>query len=523
MEIKSPYANIRSPYEDSVDESVAPPETQTPQPTRPSVPAPMPGAWDRFKTQVVGDITEPFKIGGEILSAPVNALAKGWAGAKGLAAGTGAKLGGATWDEAAQEAQKEFRTAPLINAPQSRFSKYVGENVVSPIAGAAGRMTGHPELVNAGLEAAGDISSLFGIKPGLNVAKTGAKAGIQALGKTQLPERLYGSAAKLPLSKAWTREIGPGGMTKRKEAVRAGLEGEVPISELGIAKAKNLESAHRALVDSAVQQLDNGGFLIPKERLKAGLDKAYQVAGEEGTASAQRIVDSLFDKRFEKMGREVKVGERQIPAEYTTDPFGQKMMTKPARVEPIYERMYTPSEMQTIKRHLYKMENYERAKLSRGLASQLKELGNKGMAKEAKLALEQLKPELKRLNRQDAAYINLIEALERAVPRLQNKDMVGIGTKILATSASPSLALVEHILGLPYVKSKLAFAINRARKAPPVAPVSGDVARVAAVGQEKAVTPDETRNPKPVAAPQYGSFDDWANATYEEPDGGIEK
>ena len=68
------------------------------------------------------------------------------------------------------------------------------------------------------------------------------------------------------------------------------------------------------------------------------------------------------------------------------------------------------------------------------------------------------------MNKKDASYIALTEALERAVPRIGNKDMVGLGAKVLLTGTHPWLAIMEHAIGLPAVKGKFAFALNRARQ-----------------------------------------------------------
>lgn len=438
---------------------------------------------------------EPFRLGAETIAAPINAVVKAGKGLYGLGATANAALHGKSLDESLAAGTEAIGNRNAVTSPlePSKTGQAIGA-VVQPAIKKAGEVTGHPELVNSAMEAGGDIASLFAIKPGVNAAAGAVKNTMKTVAKTQLPEKLYASAAKLPLSKAWTKQLGESGMTKRKAAISAGLEGKVPISEAGIAKAKGLELAHRSAVDSVVAELDKTGRLIPKEKLRSGLGEAYKVADTEGTSSAESMVDRLYDKRFEKMGKMVKTGDKQIPAKYRTDDFGQQVLVEPARVEPIMERQYKPSEIQAIKRHLYKMENYEKQKLSRGLGSQLKELGNKGMAHEAKVALEELHPALKALNKKDAAYINLIEALERAVPRIQNNNVIGLGAKVLATGTHPWAAILEHTLGLPSVKAKFAFALNRARKVPR-SQVVKPAAQATAYGLNKTATsPQETPN-----------------------------
>lgn len=433
-----------------------------------SPPPPPQTSWEKAKG-VVGQIwAEPAKLAAEAVYAPVQVGYKALTNFSRVIPAQVKALYETGDSQAAKSAGEEARRniGTLPNLPfQSKISELIGKHIIEPGARGAAKLLGwEPETVNQLVEATGELLAMAGLKPGISAAKGATNAAVKALADTGLPEKLYSGATKLPLSRAWTKQIGEEGMTKRKQAISAGLEGEVPISELGIEKARNLEKTFRNQVDSVIQQLDQNGTLIPKDRLQAGLSAAQDVADVEGTAYAQKVVDRMYDKRFEKMGRMVQTGERQIPEQFHVDEFGQKIVDAPATIEPIMERQYSPSEMQKIKRHLYKMEDYEKAKLSRGMTSQIKELANKGMAHEAKIALEELHPELKALNAQDASYINLIEALERAVPRINNKDLLGLGAKVLATGTHPYLSIIEHALGLPSVKAKAAFALNRARK-----------------------------------------------------------
>ncbi len=435
------------------------------------------------KNPFVEGFKDPFKIVGETAAGIANLPVKAYKGWKGITALRQGLMSGKGLDASLQSATEAIGDRNPVQSPlgPSMTSQALSKHVLQPGVNALGNATGQPELVQGAVEAGGDIAALVGLKPALSAGGGIAKNVLKTVADTQLPEKLYASAVKLPLSKAWTKEIGPEGMSKRKMAVTAGLEGKVPSTEVGIAKAKNLEKNYRAVVDSAVTGLDKTGRMIPKERLRDGLAEAYKVAGTEGTEAAERIVNSLYSKRFEKMGTMVKTGERQIP-----DPTSGGFKT-----EPIYDRQYKPSEIQQIKRHLYKMENYERQKLSRGLSSQLKELGNKGMAHEAKTALEEMNPELKGLNEKDAAYINLVDALERSVPRIQNKDMAGLGFKILLTGSRPGMAILELVSGAPRVKAAVAIALNKARKLGK-APVAKNAAKAAASGIAKTATTPQT-------------------------------
>jgi hypothetical protein len=94
----------------------------------------------------------------------------------------------------------------------------------------------------------------------------------------------------------------------------------------------------------------------------------------------------------------------------------------------------------------------------------------KGLARGLKDELAQQFPELSDLNARDSRALDLQDELERAVNRIGNHNLVGIGTPILASGAkavtgSNKLAAVagvmKAVLDSPGVKSKLAIALSR--------------------------------------------------------------
>lgn len=223
--------------------------------TSPSAPAAAPAAPAQPESGLKSTLMEIPRIASEAIAAPVNAIAKAYKGFKGIGATVGSLAGGSDLDTALRAGTEAIGNRNAITSPlaPSKTGQFLGEHVIQPAVKGLSDITGQPELVSGVAEAAGDIASLYGIKPGVSAAK--GTIG-KALSATELPEKFYASAAKLPLSKAWTRTIGEEMMSKRKAAISAGLEGEVPISEQGIAKAKNLELAHRNAVDSMIAQLN---------------------------------------------------------------------------------------------------------------------------------------------------------------------------------------------------------------------------------------------------------------------------
>ena len=117
--------------------------------------------------------------------------------------------------------------------------------------------------------------------------------------------------------------------------------------------------------------------------------------------------------------------------------------------------------MNEIKRQLYNEVAWQSAQKT-GLSPQLQEAYKKGLAHEAMTFLENKYPALDKLNAKDGALIDLREALERSLGRLDNKDIIGLGTKVLTRKETWPLAVINATIGHQQVKSRLAFALSKA-------------------------------------------------------------
>lgn len=259
---------------------------------------------------------------------------------------------------------------------------------------------------------------------------------LEMVANTNLPERLYGSATKMPLSKKWTDVLPGKELSMRQSAVKAGLENSIPPSEYGIAKVTQLEQQTRKIVDDLIDiGAAKGDSVNTEDIIKNGLSKAYERAAKSSDpVGAKQIVDELADK-FRAHGD-------VIPTD----------------------------KLQQVKRQLYDEVKWGGSEQT-ALVGQLKTMGKKGLAHEAMTSLEKYYPQIKGLNQTDAAYINLKEALERAVGREMNKDIVGLGAKVLSVKNIP-MAIFEATIGHPQVKARLAFALNKLRQSPVVVPIS---------------------------------------------------
>jgi hypothetical protein len=258
-------------------------------------------------------------------------------------------------------------------------------------------------------------------------------------------EKTYASAAKMPLSEKWSQLRGRigGPVSDRLLATRAGIENRIPISERGLQMAKEAESKAKKLVDNAVELLTSQGKGVETKTLTQNLDHLYEQALSSGnTPKAITAIDKTV-KNFIK-GK---------------------------------DRILTPSEVNALKRQLYKE--------SSNFGKQFKDFESattKAIANEAKNALEKMNPQLAKLNQDDAAYIKLKDALEKAISRESNKYAIGLTEGVGAgvggaygaikggdaTSTGEGIAsgiLLTKIMRDPMVLSQLAFALNKASKA----------------------------------------------------------
>lgn len=95
----------------------------------------------------------------------------------------------------------------------------------------------------------------------------------------------------------------------------------------------------------------------------------------------------------------------------------------------------------------------------------------KALARGLKEELAQQFPELNDLNARDSRLIDLQDSLEKAVGRISNHQIMGIGTPIIGSAAaaagSPGFAKVamvmKAVLDNPVVKSKLAIALSQGK------------------------------------------------------------
>jgi len=286
--------------------------------------------------------------------------------------------------------------------------------------------TKNKTLTDATVDSAKDVALVVGT----GLAFRSAGTALSSLKKTvfeKLPERLYASAIKAPLSKKWVKVLPGKDLSARKLATIEGLKSKVRPSEYGLAKIENLEREVQARIGKVVDVLssDPNNKIKVKDVISKGLKSAYEKAAN------------------------------------TEDPIGmKKLVSTMAEKFKGHGEYLTPKNAQEIKKQLYKGVKWL------GTPDEITSTAKKGIAKELMKTLERHEPSLKFLNENNAARIYLKEALEKAVAKNMNKDMVSLGTKVLVSHPRTwPLAFWDATLGHPQVKSSIAFALSKANPA----------------------------------------------------------
>ncbi|MFH1563846.1 MAG: hypothetical protein ABIF11_10600 [Nitrospirota bacterium] len=228
---------------------------------------------------------------------------------------------------------------------------------------------------------------------------------------------------------------------------------------------------------------------------KTALQAAHQIMPTmKGMQKLRGLIDGYNDKVNNLINQSVKKGER-IPIneifsgiENVKDGF-KIMSDQPLVWDKAFKRILgewkeafksgefrTPEQIQRLKTGIYTdlKSLYEQYKSSPPTAKL-----RKSIAKNAREQLEIIIPEIKQLNKEEGALIELWDAVESKANRITNRDFISIGLPIKMGAGSgigymfagEQGAAVGGVLGFalgiydtPQVKSKIALVLNRLRE-----------------------------------------------------------
>jgi hypothetical protein len=130
-----------------------------------------------------------------------------------------------------------------------------------------------------------------------------------------------------------------------------------------------------------------------------------------------------------------------------------------------------PNEIPASQAQALKQGTYQQLRKNYGQLGNATVESQKALARGLKEELATAFPELGDLNAEDSRLINLDSVLQKAVNRISNHQIMGIGTPLAAagakavtgsTGVAAVAATMKAILDDPYIKSKVAIALNRA-------------------------------------------------------------
>lgn len=261
--------------------------------------------------------------------------------------------------------------------------------------------------------------------------------------------RMYQSALK-PSTILGTSEVA--------NVVDTGLKAAIPVSEAG---AEKLSGLINDLSDKVKAQISGGA------KAGATIDPAAVAQRTQGLeARFANQVNPDADLNAIRASRQefIKNQVRSLP---------------PGQEGPVALRQIPVDEAQAMKQGTYQQLS---SKAYGEMGSAVTE-SQKALARGIKEELEVQFPEIKGLNAQEGRYLNLDEVLQRAVRRINNHQLIGIGTPMAATAGAAAAggpgAAVAAVLKLalddPIVKSRLAIALNKAGTGMPYATATAKV------------------------------------------------
>lgn len=278
---------------------------------------------------------------------------------------------------------------------------------------------------------------------GLNVS---APAVVGAAGKALGSVPGVGTAADALSRRMYQTSMKPSttlGPTRVGQIVDTGLTNEIPISEGGLSKLNDLVSDLNSKVQAKIQAGSNAGATVNKFDVTSRLNPTATRFATQANPEADMAAIANSGNEF------LRNQPNEIPA----------------------------ADAQAVKSGTYKQLS---SKAYGELDSAAVE-SQKALARGIKEELETQFPEIKGLNADEGKLLGLQPVLERAVSRINNRDILSLGGKIISTGAGGAIgalsgnpegaaigsagALALHyVMTDPVIQSRLAFALQRASK-----------------------------------------------------------
>jgi len=244
---------------------------------------------------------------------------------------------------------------------------------------------------------------------------------------TTLAPKLYESAAK------WSTKLAP---DERAAITETALKNQIPLSYEGLGQVQSKLGVFGDQMDNLIANATNNNVKIPATKVLESLKDVRSSMGGFKIEGAQDITEiNNIEKQFRDYLKKEKITS------------------------------VTPEELQKFKSDAYKRIDFGRAPEKPSLA---KEQAYQAMAGTARQSLENIMPELKSINAQYGSLKELQPNLQKAVGRIENRDILGIGSGVKAGAgaaiggpAGAALGIGQSLLELPKVKANVALELYK--------------------------------------------------------------
>lgn len=393
------------------------------------------------------------------------------------------KAYGAANSELAHKAQESFKKGDYSEGLRHSLSYLLnGLPGVGTTLDEAGTKTGTGDISGGVGETAGLATNILapelvkGASAAIPVsAKGAAKAAVQ-----KTAERIYQSALKP--SPAAGAEAGA-------EMSKTALTHAIPVSEAGIEKLSGLiDNLNQKIADKIKAGAAAGAAIDPNAVATRLNDTRSRFANQVNPNADLAAIESTGQEFLQNAG--AKPAQAAVPPQPTgvLNAQGQPVMTAGTPATPA-----TPAPPMAVDAaQSMKQGTYSQLRKKYGELSSAQIEAEKALARGIKEELQNVFPEIQGLNAEESKLLQLQPALDRAVARVANHDIIGLGAPVAAaggavTAGGPGAAVgffVKKILDDPQMKSKLAIAIMKGSQttARPLR-FSAAMARVSAIAQ----------------------------------------
>ena len=317
------------------------------------------------------------------------------------------------------------------------FKRTVATDPVGVLADASTLLTGAGGLVGV----AGKASKVGALaNAGKTISNTGkalepfalAGKGTSALARFAVPQMVRDSISPQGLYQGAMKfsnnpDVLP--VKDRRAAVQTGLEGGYVPNEASYNRLWGKVTDNKAKVNSIINAGDAAGDTIPTKEVMRLL-QPLEARSAKIRAKYPEFADAIDEVKQRYAGSDkIPVGEAQI-----------------------------------LKETLQDLSKYGTDDRSQFLKS-----ANKAVARGIRIQLEQLYPDLAKLNKESSALLNLENQLAKAVGRVGNRDIMNLGLKVALGGAGLDASLAQKsnvllgIIDVPNVKARLAVALHKAQ------------------------------------------------------------